>query len=66
MLWPPARNGTGGGPFRVGPQIGFAPAAPYLGAAAPSPPHRPERPRPQTPDGLKGFAGRAKSFRRTG
>ncbi|AVH57347.1 hypothetical protein C4B68_17940 [Streptomyces dengpaensis] len=38
---------------------------PYLGAAAPSPPHRPERPRPQTPDGLKGFAGRAERSGRT-
>ncbi|MCX4425135.1 cobyrinate a,c-diamide synthase [Streptomyces mirabilis] len=26
---------------------------PSLGAAAPRPPHRPERPRPQTPDGLR-------------
>ncbi|MFE4818252.1 cobyrinate a,c-diamide synthase [Streptomyces sp. NPDC056704] len=26
---------------------------PTLGAAAPRPPHRPERPRPQTPDGLR-------------
>ncbi|MFK0022215.1 cobyrinate a,c-diamide synthase [Streptomyces sp. NPDC090798] len=26
---------------------------PTLGAAPPDPPHRPERPRPQTPDGLK-------------
>ncbi|MFD8932493.1 cobyrinate a,c-diamide synthase [Streptomyces mirabilis] len=26
---------------------------PSLGAAAPTPPHRPERPRPQTPDGLR-------------
>ncbi|QDN56778.1 hypothetical protein FNV62_15105 [Streptomyces sp. RLB3-17] len=26
---------------------------PSLGAAAPRPPLRPERPRPQTPDGLK-------------
>ncbi|TPQ23111.1 hypothetical protein FGD71_006125 [Streptomyces sporangiiformans] len=36
----------------------FAPAAPtrpipYLGAAPPDPRYRPERPRPQTPDGLK-------------
>ncbi|RSM82457.1 hypothetical protein DMH25_46535, partial [Streptomyces sp. WAC 01325] len=27
--------------------------SPSPGAAAPGPPHRPERPRPQTPDGLK-------------
>ncbi|PIB12196.1 hypothetical protein B1C81_03305 [Streptomyces sp. HG99] len=26
---------------------------PYLGAAAPRPPRRPERPRSQTPEGLK-------------
>ncbi|AZQ36355.1 hypothetical protein EJ357_25290 [Streptomyces cyaneochromogenes] len=33
---------------------------PSLGAAAPRPPHRPEGPRPQTPDGLK-LPGPAKS-----
>ncbi|MEU9241832.1 cobyrinate a,c-diamide synthase, partial [Streptomyces sp. NPDC048385] len=31
-----------------------APSPPPSGAAAPGPPHRPERPRPQTPDGLEG------------
>ncbi|MER6085852.1 cobyrinate a,c-diamide synthase, partial [Streptomyces sp. NPDC001833] len=31
-----------------------APSAPPSGAAAPVPPLRPERPRPQTPDGLEG------------
>ncbi|WP_369222021.1 cobyrinate a,c-diamide synthase [Streptomyces sp. R39] len=31
-----------------------APSTPPSGAAAPGPPHRPERPRPQTPDGLEG------------
>ncbi|AVH55757.1 hypothetical protein C4B68_08220 [Streptomyces dengpaensis] len=39
----------------------FAPSAlpvPYPGAAAPRPPLRPGRPRPQTPDGLNTFRGR--------
>jgi hypothetical protein len=58
---------TGGAPLaaRSPPTAFLAPAAPTrpiprgsapstpLGAAAPRPPHRPERPRPQTPDGLK-------------
>ncbi|QFZ74110.1 hypothetical protein GFH48_13385 [Streptomyces fagopyri] len=33
---------------------------PSLGAAAPRPPHRPERPRPRTPDGLMVRASAAK------
>ncbi|AVH56370.1 hypothetical protein C4B68_11960 [Streptomyces dengpaensis] len=40
----------------------FRPRRPYpfpsLGAAAPSPPLRPERPRPRTPDGLKDLDAR--------
>ncbi|TLS42459.1 hypothetical protein FE633_30400 [Streptomyces montanus] len=38
------------------PRSGSAPAAPTRpipGGSAPRPPYRPERPRPQTPDGLK-------------
>ncbi|RSM83101.1 hypothetical protein DMH25_46350 [Streptomyces sp. WAC 01325] len=37
-----------------------------LGAAAPRPPLRPERPRPQTPDGLKSVRASRLSRCRTG
>ncbi|MFF7471291.1 cobyrinate a,c-diamide synthase [Streptomyces sp. NPDC008092] len=40
-----------------------APSTPPSGAAAPGPPHRPEGPRPQTPDGLERVRARLEGVR---
>ncbi|POX42632.1 hypothetical protein C3488_36600 [Streptomyces sp. Ru72] len=53
----PAPDAAAAGNALAPPGLGYSPPPPLpvpsRGAAAPRPPLRPERPRPQTPDGLK-------------
>ncbi|MEV7345186.1 hypothetical protein [Streptomyces sp. NPDC093544] len=50
LQWDPMVPGAGAGVGFFAPSAAALPVP--LGAAAPRPPYRPERPRPQTPDGL--------------